>query len=42
MALGLQSIPKKVEDLFGPWINDYSGKEKNLVLFGCGAVIGAI
>jgi hypothetical protein len=41
-ALGLNSIPDNVDDLFGTWINSFNKTEKNLVLFGCGAVIWAI
>jgi hypothetical protein len=41
-ALNLNSIPSDVENLFGPWMNSFSITEKNLVLFGCGAVIRAI
>lgn len=41
-ALNLNSIPSDVENLFGPWMNSFSITEKNLVLFGCGAVIWAI
>jgi hypothetical protein len=41
-ALGLNSIPNSTDDLFGPWINSFNKTEKNLVLFGCGAVIWAI
>jgi hypothetical protein len=38
----LNSIPSSTDDLFGPWINSFNKTEKNLVLFGCGAVIWAI
>jgi hypothetical protein len=41
-ALGLISIPNNVDDLFGAWINSFNRTEKNLVLFGCGAVIWVI
>ena len=41
-ALDLNSSPKNVENLFGPCINSFSRKGRNLVLFGCGAVIWAI
>jgi hypothetical protein len=42
IALSLNSIPRDVTDLFGPWINSFGKTEKNLVLFGCGAAIWAI
>jgi hypothetical protein len=41
-ALDLNSTPNNADDLFGPWINSFNKTEKNLVLFGCGAVIWAI
>jgi hypothetical protein len=41
-ALDLTSVPYNVENIFGPWINSFSKNERNLVLFGCGAVIWAI
>jgi hypothetical protein len=41
-ALGLISIPNNIDDMFGPWINSFNKTKKNLVLFGCGAVIWAI
>jgi hypothetical protein len=41
-TLDLNSSPQTVENLFGPWIDSFDRKERNLVLFGCGAVIWAI
>jgi hypothetical protein len=38
-ALGLTFIPNSVDDMFGSWIDSFNKTEKNLVLFGCGAVI---
>jgi hypothetical protein len=38
-ALDLTSVPYNVENIFGPWINSFNKNERNLVLFGCGAVI---
>jgi hypothetical protein len=38
----LNSTPSSADDLFGPWINSINKTEKNMVLFGCGAVIWAI
>jgi hypothetical protein len=42
IAFNLSSTPKDTADLFGPWINSFHKTEKNLVLFGCGAVLWAI
>jgi hypothetical protein len=41
-ALDFNSFPNNVENLFGSWINSFDRKERNLFLFGCGAVIWAI
>jgi hypothetical protein len=38
----MSSTPKNTADLFGPWINGFHKSKKNLIVFGCGAVIWAI
>jgi hypothetical protein len=41
-TLDLTSIPTSVDDMFGSWMDSFNNTVKNLVLFGCGAVIWAI
>ena len=42
IALNLHTIPTSTDDLFGPWIHSFSKIDRNVVMFGCGAVLWSI